>query len=140
MAYTLNDYFRPLRTIFRVNGLINGLLLGFCMLFVPRFVVALLGSSLDVDLWPLRFAGVYAMATGMYLLNRANERTIPPAISLLAIVINGLTAGVLLLAYLQQEIAPISLAGQIILTALFILNLLGAVIPIRFMRSDYRRM
>lgn len=140
MAYSLSDYFRYLRLIFRINGLVNGLLFGLCLLILPRLVTDLLGTTTQPGSWSLRLAGAHMIALGILLLNQANERTIPPIVSLVSIVSHALAALVLLLAYLQREVAPASLTGQIFLTVIFVLHLLGAVVPIRFMRADYRRM
>lgn len=140
MAYSLNDYFRPLRILFRVNGLINGIGIGICLLLVPRLLLTLLNNSPETMLWPLRLAGAHSIALGILLLNQAGERTINPAISMVAIISNSLAALVLLVGYLQQEFTDLTLVGQIGLTGIFVLYLLGAVMPIRYMRADYRRM
>lgn len=140
MAYSLSDYFRPLRILFRVNGLVNGIGIGLCLLLIPRVLLTLLGSPPETVLWPLRLAGAQSVVIGILLLNQAAERTINPSISMIAIISNALAALVLLLGYLQQEFTDLQLVGQIGLTAVFVLYLLGAVVPIRYMRADYRRM
>ncbi len=140
MAYSLSDYFRPLRILFRVNGLVNGIGIGLCLLLIPRVLLTLLGSPPETVLWPLRLAGAQSVVIGILLLNQAAERTINPSISMIAIISNALAALVLLLGYFQQEFTDLQLVGQIGLTAVFVLYLLGAVVPIRYMRADYRRM
>lgn len=140
MAYSLSDYFRPLRIIFRLNGIILGIMLGLCLLITPKLLLNQFGAVEEHAIWPLRYAGAYALAIGILLINQAGERTIPPAVSLVSIVSNALSALVLLVAYIQQEVSPPDLLGQLILTGIFVLNLLGAVVPIRYMRADYRRM
>jgi hypothetical protein len=44
---------------------------------------------------------------------------------------------VLLIAYLQQELAALTLIGQLVLVAIFLLCLIGAVFPLRYLRIDY---
>jgi hypothetical protein len=44
---------------------------------------------------------------------------------------------VLLVSYLQGEFAGMGIVGRIILVLLFLLCLISAVVPVRYLRTDY---
>lgn len=51
---------------------------------------------------------------------------------------NGLLAIVLLLAYLQQDLANLTPVGLGVLLVIFVIALVGAVVPLRYLRAEYR--
>ena len=51
---------------------------------------------------------------------------------------NGLVALVILLGYLGREFDGLTWLGQLLLIVIFGICLVGAVMPIRYLRADYR--
>jgi hypothetical protein len=137
MAYTLTDYFRPLRLTLRINGLGIGGALGLCLLATPKSTLAIWGLYSGGAIWPMRLAGALLISLGLVLLLAASQTTIPWSVMLVTTVANSLVAGVLLIAYFQQELTGLSLVGRLLLIVVFILCLVGAVTPLRYLRTDY---
>jgi len=140
VAYTLNDYFRSLRLVLRINGLVIGLLLGLFLFFVPRSTVAAGGLGEIGPAWPLRMTGAVLIGFGLMLLYASRERIIPMFALFTTTVTHALLALVFLLTYLEREYVQPSLANIILLVFLFVLTLVGAVAPLRFIRTDYPQM
>ena len=137
MAYTLTDPFGALRTVFRLSSA-TALLWGGLMLFLPRAVLTEWGAP-DVALtWPVRLAGALLCVFGIFYLLAANERSIGVSTMVACTLSNGLTALVLLVAYLQREFAGLTLFGVIALVVIFVICLIGAVTPLRYLRAEYR--
>lgn len=137
MAYTLNDFFRPMRLLFRVNGSLVGILLGLFLLGTPRAVAALTGTANLDPTWPLRMAGAVLLGFGLLLLLASRERIISLPILVACTVTHALIALVMLLTYLQRELAQTSWVGISLFGLLFLLCLVGAVSPLRYIRTDY---
>lgn len=139
MAYSLSDYFRPLRIVLRISGLLLGLGAGGGLLLLPS---ALLQSwqliAADGPVWFARGAGAVLVALGCLFLFAASETIISRPVLIAATVCHGLLAVVLLVAYVQQEFADLSLTGTLVLISVFLLCLFGAVVPLRYVRTDYR--
>jgi hypothetical protein len=51
---------------------------------------------------------------------------------------NGLFAGVVLISYLQQDLANLTPVGLGALIVVFVIALIGAVTPLRYLRAEYR--
>ena len=136
MAYSLNDLYSGLRTMMRVDGLV-GMGIGTLLLFFPRGVVSAAGLYGGEPLWPHRLAGSLFIAFGLMLLLSAQERIVTTASMVVMLVANALIAIVLLLSYLQGEFAGMGLIGQIVLVLFFVLCLISAVVPVRYLRTDY---
>ena len=137
MAYTLTDPFAPLCTIFRLSSA-TALLWGSLMLFLPRAVLTEWGTP-DAQLtWPVRLAGALLCVFGIFFLLAANEHAIGVSTMVACTMSNGLTAVVLLVAYLQREFVDMSLFGLIALIVIFVICLIGAVAPLRYLRAEYR--
>lgn len=136
MAYSLNDLYRSLRIVMRLHGLVLGIGGGSLLLFFPRSVGAV-GMAVEAGpLWPLRLAGALLVALGVQWLMAAQDRMVSPAAMVAMMLANGLMAVVLLLGYLQGEFAGLGWIGQILLVALFVFCLVGALTPLRFLRTD----
>jgi hypothetical protein len=137
MAYTLTDPLTPLRNVLRVTGS-TALLMGGTMLIFPRLILTEWGApEVEVN-WPVRLAGAFLITLGVYYLLAANERAVGTTAMVTCIVGNGLLAIVLLLAYLQQDLANLTLVGFGVLVIIFIIALIGAVMPLRYLRAEYR--
>jgi hypothetical protein len=137
MAYTLTDPFNTLRNVLRTTGATN-LLFGGTMLVFPRLVLTEWGAaSSDIE-WPLRIAGALLITLGVYYLLAANERAIGTTAMITGMTGNGLFAAVLLVSYLQQDLANLTPVGLGALVAVFIIALAGAVAPLRYLRAEYR--
>jgi hypothetical protein len=137
MAYTLTDPLNSLRNVLRTTGGTN-LLLGGAMLVFPRLVFTEWGAaSSDAD-WPLRMAGAFLITLGLYYLLAANERAVGTTAMITCMTGNGLFAGVVLISYLQQDLANLTPVGLGALIVVFVIALIGAVTPLRYLRAEYR--
>jgi hypothetical protein len=137
LAYSLNDLYSGLRSVMRVNGLVVGLGIGVLLLFFPRGVLTLAGLYGGEPLWPHRMAGSLLMAHGIMLLNSAQDRVVSAASMVSMLIANALLAIVLLVSYLQGEFSGMGLWGQIVLVIVFVLCLVSAIVPVRYLRTDY---
>lgn len=137
MAYTLTDPLNPLRNVLRLTGS-TALLLGGTMLVFPRLVLTEWGAPATGVNWPLRLAGAFLITLGLYYLLAANERTVGTTAMIICMTGNGMLAAVLLLAYLQQDLANLTPVGLGALLVVFVIALIGAVAPLRYLRAEYR--
>ena len=137
MAYTLTDPFNSLRNVLRTVGATD-LLLGGTMLVFPRLLLTEWGAGVTEVEWPLRVAGAFVVTLGLYYLLAANERAVGTTAMITCAVGNGLFAAVLLLAYLQQDLANLTPVGLGALIVVFVIALVGAVAPLRYLRAEYR--
>ncbi len=135
MAYTLGDPFRGLRLMLRINGVLVGIVLGLLLLAAPRTWLLAWGIYTGDVIWPLRFAGTSQIALGAFFFLMATQDYLSKAILFTIILTNSILALVLLTAYLQQELAGLSAVGQVLMVLVFLLYLLGAVIPLRYVRE-----
>ncbi len=136
MAYTLSDPFRSLRVVLRLCGAAF-LLTGLFFLLLPAANAApLLGLS--GPLWPLRLAGATVLTLGIAFQFAAAERIIGLAVLITCILGNGLPALLLVIAYLQGEMSAFAWPMQAAMLLLFVIWLIGAVAPLRFLRSEYQ--
>jgi hypothetical protein len=88
-------------------------------------------------LWPYRLVGSLLLALGLLLLMSAQDRVVSTASMVTMLIANGLMAVVLLISYLQGEFAGLGLVGQILLVLLFLICLISAIVPVRYLRTDY---
>lgn len=137
MAYTLTDPFNSLRNVLRASGATN-LLLGGTMLVFPRLVLTEWGAAPNEAEWPLRMAGGFLITLGVYYLLAANERAVSATAMITCMTGNGLFAAVVLLAYLQQDLANLTPVGLGALIVVFVVALFGTVAPLRYLRAEYR--
>lgn len=137
MAYTLSDPFRSLRGVLRLSGAVT-LVTGMTFLLAPSpAATAVLGIS-PGPLWPLRLAGAALLTLGVAHLLAASERVIGlPALVTCALG-NGLPAVLIVTAYLQDEMATFTAPLQGAMLFLFVIWLIGAVAPLRFLRAEYQ--
>lgn len=137
MAYTLSDPFRPLRFVLRLCGA-TSLLTGLLFVLLPSaYATAFLAPGVG-PLWPLRLAGAGLLSLGLFYLLAANERSIRPPAMITCMVGNGIPALLVVTAYLQQEMAAFSMFAQAAMLAIFVVWLIGAVAPLRYLRAEYR--
>ena len=111
MAYTLTDPFNSLRNVLRTVGGVD-LLLGGTMLVFPRLVLTEWGAGATEVEWPLRMAGAFVITLGLYFLLAANERAVGSTALITCMVGNGLFAAVVVIAYLQQDLANLTPVGN----------------------------
>ena len=137
MAYSLNDLYSGLRSVMRVNGLVVGLGIGVLLLFLPRTILGAAGLYGGEALWPHRLVGSLLVALGVMLLLSAQDRVVSAASMIAMLVANALMAVVLMISYLQGEFAGMGLIGQIVLVLIFLLCLISAIVPVRYLRTDY---
>ncbi len=137
MAYTLTDPFNSLRNVLRTVGGVD-LLLGGTMLVFPRLVLTEWGAAATEVEWPLRMAGAFVITLGLYFLLAANERAVGSTALITCMVGNGLFAAVVVIAYLQQDLANLTPVGLGALIVVFVVALAGAVAPLRYLRAEYR--
>ncbi len=72
----------------------------------------------------------------MFLISAA-DRVVSTVSMATMIIANGLMAIVLMVGYLQGEFAGLGLIGQIILIVIFLMCLISAIVPVRYLRTDY---
>ncbi len=137
MAYSLNDLYRGLRGVMRLNGLAIGVGVGALLLLFPRSLMSAAGLYAGEALWPHRLAGGLLVALGIMLLLTAQDRIVSTASMVVMLVANALIALVLILSYLQGEFSGMGIVGQIVLVLIFLLCLISAIVPIRYLRTDY---
>ena len=137
MAYTLTDPFNSLRNVLRTVGATD-LLLGGTMLVFPRLVLTEWGAAANEAEWPLRMAGGFVITLGLYYLLAANERSVGGTAMITCMVGNGLFAAVVLVAYLQQDLGNLTPVGIGALLVVFVIALVGAIAPLRYLRAEYR--
>jgi hypothetical protein len=137
MAYTLSDPFRPLRFVLRLCGS-TSLLTGLLFLLLPSAYIADILLPGAGPLWPLRLAGAGLFSLGLFYLLAASERAIRLPTMIACTVGNGMPALLVVVAYLQQEMATFSIPAQALMLAIFVVWLIGAVAPLRYLRAEYR--
>jgi integral membrane sensor domain MASE1 len=121
----------------RVNGLVVGVGVGVLLLFFPRGLLVAAGLYGGEALWPHRLIGSLLLAHGVTLLLAAQERIVSAASMVAMLIANALVALVLVVSYLQGEFAGMGLVAQIVLVLLFLLCLISAIVPVRYLRTDY---
>lgn len=137
MAYTLTDPFRSLKSILRVSGFVDGAL-GAALLLAPRSWVTGWAVAAAGPFWPVRLAGAALLTLGIFYLLSATQR-VPGIPTMVAAALgNALIAGVILAGYLQQDFAGLPPLGLVLLIAVFVVCLIGAVTPLRYLRAEYR--
>lgn len=137
MAYTLTDPFRSLRFVLRLSG-VTMTLGGAALVFAPiaRLVEwQLIGNGPS---WPIRLAGTLLITLGLTYLLTAGERRIGAPGMVACMLGNALVAAVLFLAYFRQELTQLSWLGLILYVIVFVISLIGAVTPLRYLRAEYR--
>jgi hypothetical protein len=137
LAYSLNDLYGGLRSVMRLNGTVVGLGGGALLLFFPRGLLTAAGLYAGDALWPERIAGSLLLALGVMLLISAQDRVVSTASMVAMLIANAALAIVLLVSYLQGEFAGMGLIGQIGLILIFVLCLISAIVPVRYLRTDY---
>lgn len=136
MAYTLGDPFRSLRVLLRINAILLGLFIGFCFLLLPDGLLVNWGGVTMGAVWPLRLAGASQIAIGFFLLIASGQDYMSRILLFTATLTHTLWAVVLLLAYLQGGLVIVTSTGRLLFVFVFLLCLLGAVIPLRYIRSS----
>ena len=137
MAYSLNDLYGGLRSVMRVNGLVVGVGAGLLLLLFPRGVMDVAGLSTGEAVWPYRLIGSLLLALGAMLLISAQDRVVSTASMVAMIIANALMAIVLLVGYMQGEFGGLGLFGQMGLVLIFLICLISAIVPVRYLRTDY---
>lgn len=136
MAYTLGDPFRPLRLVLRLNGVVVGLILGLLFLLLPGRLLLQWGLGSEGNLWLLRLTGANLIALGCFLLIAAGQHTMNRVLLFTATLTHALWALTLFIAYFQRELLFSALIGRLLFIVIFMLCLLGAVLPLRYIRSS----
>ena len=137
MAYTLTDPFRTLRSVLRFNG-VTFLLLALGLLLAS---LGLLGAENPLaagPFWPTRLAAAGLITLGVYYLMAATERFLAAPLLVTCTLGNALVALVILLAYLGRELDGLTWPGQLLLIVIFVICLVGAIMPLRYLRAEYR--
>ena len=142
MAYSFTDPFRPLRVSLRLNGTIYGAGLGAALLLASQSLLVrwhILGPNPSSGpIWPVRLAGVALLGLGAFFWLAAGESIIRRTVLAVTCAINGLLALVLLTAYLGGQMIAFPLGARLLLIVLVALALVGTVLPLRYIRTDYR--
>jgi hypothetical protein len=101
LAYSLNDVYRFLRVVMRIDGVIVGFGLGLLLAIASRSALADWGVYAGGPVWPVRLAGGLLITLGVMLILSAQERIIGGPSMVAMSLGNAVIALVLLLAYLQ---------------------------------------
>jgi hypothetical protein len=137
MAYSLADPYRPLRLVLRINGVLLGLLPGFYLLITPaRWLVAV--SPVDASPLGWRVAGAALLAFGLFLVLAAGVHDLDVFVLLPCVLFHALLALVLLLAYLGHQLDALGNVARVGLVIIFLLCLVGALMPLRYFSAEYR--
>ncbi|BAL99806.1 MULTISPECIES: hypothetical protein [Caldilinea] len=137
MAYTLSDPFRSLRIVLRLCGAADLATGAFFLLWPASSLIEWLGLGF-APLWPLRLAGATLLTLGLFYLLASGERSIGLSTQVTCTLGNGLPAVLVVVAYLQREMAAFTWPAQTVMLILFTLWLIGAVTPLRFLRTSYQ--
>ncbi len=137
MAYSLNDLYGGLRKVMRLDGIVVGVGGGTLLFLAPRQMLATLGIFSGEPLWPLRLAGALLIALGVGLVLASQPRIVSTPGMITMFLANGLMALVVMRGYFQGEFAELNLVGQIGLVLVFLLCLISAIVPLRYLRTDY---
>ena len=138
MAYSFSDPYRPLRFSMRLSGVVVGFGLGLSLLWTPNRLMPFVQGGEDAIYWPARMAGAALISLGLFFVLASGERIIHPPTLVTAIVANGLVAGVLLVSYLQGEWVGLSIVTGMLLVFVVTICLVGAVLPVRYLRAEDR--
>jgi hypothetical protein len=138
VAYSLNDVYRYLRLVMRINGVVVGLGLGLLLVVSSRGGLSAWGVFEAGPIWPVRLAGGLLITFGVMLILSAGERIVGGPSMVAMSLGNSVVALVLLVAYLQRDLATLSLFGRLLLIVVFIACLLGALFPLQYLRAEYR--
>lgn len=138
MAYSFIDLYRPLRFALRVQGSTTGLGLGTLLALTPQPALAQWGIYTAPEIWPIRLVGIQLITMGLIFLNLAKEPFIRTAYLFAITFGNSAIAIVLLFAYFRQEFVQVSNLGQWGLVLIIFLCLIGAVVPLRYLRVEDR--
>ncbi len=138
MAYSFTDIYRPLRTLLRVNGLLVGCGLGIMFLLAPASALTRWGLIAQDPGWSTRLAGALLVSLGVYFLLAAGQSMIDMPALVTCLISHSLIALVLLMGYLQRDLAGLAWGGRIVLVLVFVLCLIGALLPLRYLRAEYR--
>lgn len=133
MAYTFVDHYRPIRTILRVDALLVGVGLGLLLLLYPVDLLTALGFDAVAPLMA-RLAGSALLGQGLGLLLDAAEVELNAGTLVSTIISNGLLATTLFVAYINNDLAHLTLWGNLLLLVIFVTCLLTAVLPIPYLR------
>ena len=138
MAYSFRDIYRPLRLLLRFNGALLGGLCGLLLLFAPVSRLARWGVVTADPGWTSRLAGALLIALGVYFVLAAGRTTLDTTVLITSLIAHSLIALVVLSAYLQRDLADLIWPGRITLAGIVILCLAGALLPLRYLRAEYR--
>ncbi len=122
----------------RINGVLVGLVFGFLCLFAPPSTFLSRGLLQSGSAWSVRMVGGLLIAFGLSQLLTANDRVIESPTLVTTSVTNGLIALVLLFSYVSGDFAQVGLTGRIVLVLIVAITLTGAVLPLRYLRAEYR--
>ncbi len=136
MAYSLNDPYRGLRMLLRVDGVLVGLVWGGLLLVAPQTLQLLWIGSETGSLWVWRMGGAGLVAMGLVFLELSWRPAISRLSSLTVMLVNGVMGGVLFQAYVSGAIVPPQIEGKLLLLGLFLCNLICVILPWGYLGED----
>ena len=136
MAYSLNDPYRGLRTVLRVDGVLVGLAWGGVLLAAPQLLQNLWTDSETVSLWVWRIGGAGLIAMGLAFLELSGRPVISRLSALTVMLVNGVMGGVLFQAYVSGALIPPQIWGKLLLLGLFLCNLICVILPWVYFGED----
>ena len=139
MAYSFSDLYRTLRISMRLNGVVVGLGFGLLLLWGPKSVMEFLRIGESGPIWPIRLAGAALIGSGG-LSDNGIRRTHHPS--------TGIDLGHRLqwadrVRYCSSPTCKAiwrncRMVGSLTLVFVVAICLIGAVLPVRYLRAEYR--
>ncbi len=138
MAYSLNDPYRGLRLVLRIDASLVGLVLGGSLLFAPQFLHTLWTNSEMNSFWMWRLGGAGLVAMGLSFLELSTRPAISPSSAFSVMLANGVLGVVLFQAYVSGAVNPPQIWGRLTLLALFLCNLTCVILPWAYLGEDLK--
>jgi hypothetical protein len=138
LAYSLNDVYRYLRLVMRIDAVVVCFGVGALLAIVSSPTLSAWGVYVEGPIWPMRLAGGLLLTLGIVLLLSSGERIVGVPSMIGMSLANGIVAVVLLVAYLQHDFAMLSLPGRLLLICVFIVCLVSALFPVHYLRAEYQ--
>ncbi len=136
MAYSLNDPYRGLRVVLRINASLVGLVLGGSLLFAPQFLHTFWTDSEMNNFWMWRLSGAGLVAMGLSFLELSTRPAISRTSAFSVMLTNGVLGVVLFQAYVSGAINPPHIWGRLTLLGFFLCNLTCVILPWSYLGED----
>jgi NAD(P)-dependent dehydrogenase (short-subunit alcohol dehydrogenase family) len=138
LAYSLNDVYRYLRVVMRIDAFVLGAGLGLLLAVTPSKLLAAWGVYVAGPMWPVRLAGGLLITVAVMLFLSSQDRIVGVSSMIGLCLGNGIVSFVLLVAYLQQQFTTLGLFGRLLLILVFVVCLVSTLFPVHYLRAEYQ--